>query len=54
MKKNYEYKVDVNEKKNVYVLDKSRGTPYEIRKIKMPKDLKDLSEYAYEVKKPTP
>ena len=54
MKKDYEYKVDVNEKKNVYVLDKSREMPYEIRKIKMPKGLKDLSENAYEFKEPTP
>lgn len=54
MKKDYEYKADVNEKKNVYVLDRSRETPYETRKIKVPEGLKDLSEYAYEFKKPTP
>ena len=54
MNNEYEYKVDDEKNKNQYILDKSSKTPYEVKKIKVPKGLKDLSEFAYEFKKPTP
>ena len=54
MNNEYECKVDDEKNKNRYILDKSRKTPYEVKKIKVPKGLKDLSEFAYEFKNQLP
>ena len=52
--KKREYNIETSKEMNKYVLDKSRKTKYEIEKRKVPKDLTDLSAFAYEFKKPTP
>ena len=51
LNKDYEYKTGEKEKKEDFVLDKSRKTPYEVEKRKKPKRLTDLAD---EIKKPTP